>query len=112
MQKFNYRTPRYSVDLPVQLTSDSSTLSGRCREISKEGMRIELAEPLPADFTGTASLSYQSIALKLRVSVAHTGSERDGVRFVFESQQERAAVARLVAVLAARTQGSGPTLVQ
>lgn len=112
MQKFTYRVPRYQVDLPVQLTSGTSTLNGRCREISKDGMRVELGEPLPPDFSGMASLTYQNIALTLRVCVAHTGPERDGVKFVFDSQKERTAVARLVAVLAARTQGNGPTLVE
>ena len=113
MQKFTYRAPRYSVDLPVQLsTENSTTLSGRCREISKDGMRVEMGEPLPPGFTGTASLSYQNIALRLRVTAAHTGPDRDGVKFIFESQSERAAVARLVAVLAARTSPAGPRLVE
>lgn len=112
MQKFTYRAPRYAVDLPIELTTETSTLRGRCKEISKDGMRVELGEPLPPDFNGTASLSYQGIALRLRVSVAHTSAERDGVKFVFESQKERAEVARLVAVLAARTQTPGPRLVE
>ena len=46
MQKFEYRAPRYQVDLPVSLTLPSSTLQGRCREISKEGMKAELPEPV------------------------------------------------------------------
>ena len=112
MQKFTYRAPRYAVDLPIELATETSTLRGRCKEISKDGMRVELGEPLPPDFTGTASLSYQNIALRLSVAVAHTGAERDGLKFVFESQKERAEVARLVAVLAARTQTPGPRLVE
>ncbi len=112
MQKFTYRAPRYAVDLPVELTTETATLRGRCKEISKDGMRVELGEPLPPDFIGTASLTYLNIALRLRVSLAHTGAERDGVKFIFESQKERADVARLVAVLAARTQTPGPKLVE
>jgi hypothetical protein len=112
MQKFKYRAPRYAVDFPVELSSGSSTLRGRCREISKDGMRVELSEPLPADFNGIASLTYQSLALKLRVEVAPASVERDGVKFLFETQKERAAIAQLVAVLAARAPGTGPMLVE
>ena len=42
MQKFDYRYPRFAVDLPVRFTTQGSTLTGRCKDISHEGMRLEL----------------------------------------------------------------------
>jgi hypothetical protein len=111
MQKFKYRTPRYSVDLPVRLSLGSTTFSGRCKEISKDGMRLELQQTLAPDCRGTVSLSYQSISLEIPVQVAHSGAH-DGLKFLFESDKERMAVARLVALLAARSSQSGPMLVR
>lgn len=113
MQKFSYRSPRYAVDLPVVLESSDGRFEGRCREISKEGMRVELGEALPSDFSGTAALNYQRIAVRVRVSVLPGGLAEHRVKFTFESESERTAIARLVAVLAGRTgQQNGPILVR
>lgn len=101
MQKFEYRSPRFAVDLPVKLAVEQSTLPGRCRDISQEGMRLELSQPLPPDACGTVFLSYRDQPLELSVRVAHTGSAHDGVEFIYKSQLEREAVARLVASFAA-----------
>ena len=71
MQKFDYRTPRYAVDLPVEFTAEHMTLKGRCRDISKEGMKLEFAEPLPANARGIVTVSYQDRPVEfdvLRVS--------------------------------------------
>jgi hypothetical protein len=100
MQKFEYRSPRFTVDLPIQFTFEQSTLPGRCRDISNEGMRLELRQPLPADARGTVFLSCGDRPLQLSVRVAHTGVAHDGVEFVYQSDHERGAVARLVASLA------------
>lgn len=105
MQKFEYRAPRYPVDLPVRLRQDDRTLHARCREISREGMRLELREPLPEDFCGTVSLNCRHVSLELRVRVTHTGILQDGLRFIFESEKQRRAVAQLVAILAASEPG-------
>jgi hypothetical protein len=100
MHKFTYRTPRYAVDFPVQLMRDDAVVAGRCREISTEGMRLELRRPLPAGFRGVVSLSWQNIHLELRVRLAHSGAGQDALRFVFDSDTERAAMAELVTRLA------------
>jgi PilZ domain len=101
MQKFEYRSPRIAVDLPVQLTVEQSTLSGRCRNISKEGMRLEFRHPLPPDAQGTVILSCHANPLQLSVRVAYSGKSHGGVEFVYNSDVERDAVARLIASLAA-----------
>ena len=99
MQKFEYRSPRFAVDLPVELAVEQSTLPGRCKDISNEGMRLELSCPLPPDACGTVFLSYRDRALQLNIRVAHTGTTHDGVEFVYNSDHEREAVARLIASL-------------
>ena len=100
MHKFTHRSPRYAVDFPVQLMGDEAIITGRCREISTEGMRLELRRPLPAGFSGVVSLAWRNVHLELRVRLAHSGAEQDALRFVFGSEKERAAVAELVARLA------------
>jgi hypothetical protein len=111
MQKFTYRTPRHPVDLPVRLKVAGGMVSGRCREISAEGLRIELNQSLPADYEGRILLSHRNLELDLRVQVAHTGAQ-DGLKFIFESDKQRSDVARLIASLAEPGSPSGPTLVR
>ncbi len=112
MQKFEYRTPRYKVDLPVLLILADSRITGRCREISKEGMSVEFPEPLATDSAGTVSIRYRNLALELHVEVAHSGTRTDGLKFVFATDQDRADVERLVALVAGSTGQRGPVLVR
>ncbi|MGD0797061.1 MAG: PilZ domain-containing protein [Acidobacteriaceae bacterium] len=109
MQKFDYRCPRFTVDLPVRFTAQGSTLSGRCKDISSDGMRLELHEPLPPDARGTVSVSFQNRTLELSVRVADPGN--GGMEFIYESDAERKAVDRLIAQMAGARTRSGPTLV-
>jgi hypothetical protein len=112
MQKFTYRIPRYAVNLPVSLRIESLIVDGRCREISIEGMSLELAQEVPQDSRGTVTLHYQGQAIELQVRLAHSGVQREGFRFVFASDKERDAIARLVARVAAGPGHTGPVLVE
>jgi hypothetical protein len=103
MQKFEYRSPRFAVDLPIQLVVEQLTLPGRCRNISKEGMRLELRQPLPPDARGTILLSCQDFPMELSVRVAYSGKTYEGVEFIYRSDSERDGVARLIASLAGST---------
>jgi PilZ domain len=108
MRKFNYRVPRFPVDLPVRLTFNTSIQVGRCTEISTEGMKMEVHEPLSPDSSGTVHLNYQGITLDVAVRVAHSSSSHEGLRFVFESDEQRDEVTRLVEILAAPPHRQGP----
>jgi hypothetical protein len=99
MQKFEYRAPRFAVDLPAQFTVEQSTLFGRCKNISKEGMRLELSRPLPPNVRGTVTLNYRDSSLELSVRVANSGTTYDGVELIYNSDSERDAVAHLVGSL-------------
>jgi hypothetical protein len=111
MHKFSYRSPRYVVDFPVELVHDNVVMEGRCREISSDGMQLELRRPLPQDFCGLVCLTWQDIEVELHVRLAHSGSRQDALRFVFESEKERMAVADLIARLAEPAEQSGLALV-
>ena len=110
MQKFDYRAPRFSVDIPARLTTESSTQLGRCREISTEGMRLELRLPLPPDSLGRVSMSYQSVTVELGVRVMRSEANFEGLKFLFECDEERNVIAHLVTLLAAAQRRPRPVL--
>jgi hypothetical protein len=112
MRKFDYRAPRFPVDLPVRLTFDESMQQGRCTEISTEGMKLEVRQPLAPDACGKVRLSYQDFSLDIPVRVAHSGSFYDGVKFVYDSDEQRDEMSRLVARLSCPQQRSGPVLIR
>jgi hypothetical protein len=112
MQKFEFRGPRFPVDLPVQLTLQSATLEGCCTEISKEGMRLELGRPIPSDSCGSVSISWHGETLEFRVRVVHAESTHGGLEFIFSSDVERSALAHLVDSLAAPQNRPRPVLLK
>jgi hypothetical protein len=112
MRKFDYRAPRFPVDFPVRLTLDGSTQPGRCIEISTEGMKLELKEPLAPDSNGVVRFSFQDVSLELVVRVAHSGVSFDGVKFVYETDEQRDEINRMVARLSAPQHRSRPVLVR
>jgi hypothetical protein len=99
MRKFDYRSPRFPVDLPVRLTWGDLTRFGRCREISTEGMKLELNESFCPTTVGALDLCYEDVNLRLPVRLTHSGPNFDAVKFVYESIEQKDAVARLVACL-------------
>ncbi|MGA8874124.1 MAG: PilZ domain-containing protein, partial [Candidatus Korobacteraceae bacterium] len=112
MRKFDYRAPRFSVDLEVRLTFEDSMQEGRCCEISTEGMKLEIQQPLSPNTCGTVQLRYGDFMIDVPVRVAHSGSSYDGVKFVYESDEQRDEVIRLVALLAGAKQRLGPVLLR
>ena len=110
MQKFEYRTPRFSVDLPAQFTVEQSTLTGRCREISQEGMTFETRQPLTPASSGVVLIGYQDRTIEIHARVAHVTEAQGGLEFLYESEAERSAVAHLVASLASSQNRQGPVL--
>lgn len=111
MQRFEYRNPRYPVDLPVVLVLDDASVSGRCREISSDGMKVEFRQPVARNCCGTLRIGRGDSCLEVRARVTRTGDESDGVKFLFASERERKALQRLVALTAVPTGHPGPVLV-
>ncbi|MGO8758226.1 MAG: PilZ domain-containing protein [Terracidiphilus sp.] len=99
MRRFDYRVPRISIDLPVLLTQGGSTQTCRCKEISTEGMKVEFREPVSPGSCGTVELRHQSLSLMLPVRVARSEPDGGALQFIYESKEQRDAVARCVASL-------------
>ena len=112
MRKFDYRVPRFAVDLPVRLTLEESTQFARCIEISTEGMKLEAQEPLTVDTAGAVHVTFQNVSFDLPVRVAHCGSGCNGIQFVYGSDEERDEVTRFIALLAAAPRRPGPLLLR
>jgi hypothetical protein len=110
MRKFDYRVPRFQVDLPVLLTLEESTLFGRCTEISTEGMKLELRKPLSIGAGGAVHITYQNVSFDLPVRVAHCDAGCDGVQFVFGSDEERDEVIHFIGMLTSAPRRPGPVL--
>jgi PilZ domain len=112
MRKFDYRAPRFVVDLPVRLTFDGTLQQGRCIEISTEGMKVAVDRPLPQECSGRMRLAHEDVVLELAFRVVHSGPSCDGVRFIYESDEQRDDVIRLVSQLAGPRHRQGPVLVR
>lgn len=112
MQRFEYRSPRYPVDLPVLLILPDTSVSGRCKEISSEGMKVEFRHPVARNCCGTIRIGHSGSFLEVRARVARVGTESDGVIFLFGSEKERKALERLVALTTAPNGHLGPVLVR
>jgi hypothetical protein len=111
MLKFEYRSPRYPVDLPVVLLFHDERVAGRCKEISSEGMSVEFDRPVAHNCCGTLRIGRGASFLEVRARVARVGDGTDGVKFLFASETERKAMERLVALTSAPNAQSGPVLV-
>jgi hypothetical protein len=112
MRKFDYRAPRFTADLRVRLTLADSTQICRCTEISTDGMRLEVSEPLPLDAGGAVQVTFQNASLDLPVRVARCGTGCDGVAFVYGSDEERDEVIRFIALVATAPSRPGPILLR
>ena len=101
MQKFEYRHPRFSVNVAICFIAQDSALPGHCTEISKQGMRIDVAQPLAANSCGKVSMHYQDRMLEFKVRVAHAGETHSGLEVLCASSMERSELEHLVAALIA-----------
>ena len=112
MHKFEYRGARFPVDVFVEFTVKSSTLAGRCTEISKEGMKLELRQPVATDSCGKISMRCQGRKIEFPVRVVHSALTNCGVEFLHDSEIEQAAVAHLVELLVVPQNRRGPILLK
>ena len=111
MQRFEYRHPRFSVDLPAQFSSANETLTARCMDISTKGVRLNLPQSSLSGDCGTVSLRHHNLTILLKARVAHAGPEHSGLEFLYSSSAERSTVAYLVASLASPHNRSDMSLV-
>ena len=101
MHRFEYRNPRFSVDLPAHLSLANERLAGRCTDIGMNGIRLNLPDSLVPGCEGVVCLHFQNQTIEFKARVARIGSMHCGLQFVCDSLAEQSTVAHLVARLAA-----------
>src|ERR1700744_4182281 len=99
MRKFEYRAPRFPADLPISLRPRHASFAGRCKEISRDGMKVEVLSPLPADSEGAIFIDYHGASIEVNVRIVQRGEAHHGLEFLYQSDRERRAIAYLLAAL-------------
>ena len=102
MRSFQYRAPRFPVDLPVYLTQGGSTQLTRCREISVDGMKLELMGASFPFSCGLIQLGDGISSLKIPFRVHSRAIDSIGVMFQNEPGEQSEAFCRFVASLSRR----------
>lgn len=111
MRHFVFRAPRFPVDLPVQLTFENSTVTARCREISKDGLVFEARKRPLENSDCMVAMSHNGLAIELEARVARSDSKLDVLQFIYKSDPERQRVAQFVASVAEAVNRPGPHLI-
>jgi PilZ domain len=101
MHRFEFRNPRFTVDLPAQFRIANEALAGRCTDIGIQGMRLDLQDNLVPGCEGIVRLHYQNQTVELKARVARIGSMHCGLEFVCDSHAEQSTVVHLLARLTA-----------
>lgn len=102
MRNFQYRAPRFPVDLPVYLTQGDSTQLTRCREISVDGMKLDLMGASFPFSCGFIQLGDGTSSLKIPFRVHSRAIDSIGVMFQNEPGEPSEALSRFVASLSHR----------
>lgn len=96
---FAYRLPRIEIELPVEFTFGTESLTGHTRNISDTGLLVHFARPLAPETAGTFRLRLGSCFFELQGRITHTECFDAGVRFEFSSDQERVFMRTMIKVL-------------
>jgi hypothetical protein len=99
MRNFQYRAPRFPVDLPVYLTQGNSTQLTRCREISVDGMKLDLMGVSFPFSSGLMQLGDGSSSLKIPFEVHSRTADTIGIMFQNEAGEQSEALCRFIASL-------------
>lgn len=107
MRNFDYRAPRFPVDLHVQLEVANVVQTGRCTEIGFGGMRLVSLDPPPADVTAIIQFNYRGMFLKIPARVVHQDAGGIGMQFLWKSDKQKEGVAQLIDLLSGAAEYSG-----
>jgi hypothetical protein len=99
MRRFEYRAPRFPADVSVKLDLQDSAMSGRCVQISLDGMRGKFDKPLQQKALGTVTIAYRDVLIDVPVQVAHSTPTDEGLTFLFDSDHQRNSVKRLIGLI-------------
>lgn len=104
MRNFNFRAPRFPVDLFVSIMQDGATRRGRCLEISVEGMKVELEDQFAPTSDGSVEIPLDESQLQLPFRVIYAAANVRGLEFTFETLAQKQIAANLISALTAPRQ--------
>ena len=96
MRKFEYRSARFPIHIPLRFADGSCEVSGVCTQVSLDGMEVLLAESPQIGNSGKISLTLEDQIVEIEVLVAHLNDDRCGMKFVYKSERERKMMNELV----------------
>ena len=96
MHRFEFRDPRFSCEIPVQLEFDDSKLTARCTEISYKGMKVEIGQPLRANSFGKVSMSREGQTIEFQARFAYVRETQAGLDLIYTSDRDRKTMVGLV----------------
>lgn len=96
MQRFEFRDPRFSCDLPVRLNFNDSTLTARCTEISIKGMKVEIGQPQQFNSFGKVSVNREGHTIELQARMAYVQETSVGLDLIYSSDTDRKTMVDLV----------------
>ncbi len=99
MQRFEYRHPRFPVDLPAQFSIANETMAARCTDLSVKGLGLQLLHAVAPGSRGTLTVRCQNQTIALTARVVRTDAEHSGLEFLCDSTAQQSTVAHLVASL-------------
>ena len=89
MQRFEFRNPRFSCDIPVQLNFNDSTLTARCTEISYKGMKVEIQHPQRVGSLGKVSVNREGQTIEFQARFAYVQDTNAGLDLIYTSEIEQ-----------------------
>jgi hypothetical protein len=102
MRKLQYRAPRIPVDLPVRVTQGDLAQMMRCRDLSVDGMKLDLNGASFPYSSGSIQLMDGTSSLELSFQVRSRAVDSIGIVFHDKSIEQSEALSRLIASLSRR----------
>lgn len=96
MHRFEYRDPRFSCDLPVQLSFNDSKLPARCTEISNKGMKVEIGQSHQVNSFGKVTMRCEGRTIEFQARFAYVQDTQAGLDLIYASDADRKTMVNLV----------------
>src|SRR6185437_854448 len=102
MYTFNYRSARFSSDIPLQFAGKCGEICGTCTQLSHGGLLVAFADsPLPGEL-GRVRMTYGGQAVNLEAQIAHVSRGRCGMKFLYKSEHEKQIMDDFIVLLGQR----------
>lgn len=95
MQKYSYRNPRFCITSTIEVNfrpSENPSISGRCTDISLEGLGVEFESDVPIGTHGVLEFS----DIEIPAHVAYSDGSRHGLVFGPLDKEQQSAIEKFI----------------